>query len=208
MGEGGVGRLSGFPFFHIAGIFFNANCVYLGWPQILIPNPRDTDHNCAEIRKYKPDLLVNVPSLYQMLIANQKFKTLDHSHLKFCISAAAPFPKEWQKALEQVVGERKLLKVYGMTETSPLTTMNPSKGRKKLGPIGLPLLNTDILLADPVTGEEVPRGKRSRMSWFSIPPSRTWPWSASPIRIDPARRCRRPLSPLRSDMPVQPMKRP
>ncbi|MDP1990663.1 MAG: AMP-binding protein [Syntrophales bacterium] len=150
--------LSGFPFFHIAGIFFNANCIYLGWPQILIPNPRDTDHICGEIRKYKPNLLVNVPSLYQMLIANPRFKTLDHSRLDCCISSAAPFPEESQKVLEQVVGEGKLLEVYGMTETSPLTTMNPSKGKKKLGTIGLPLLNTDILLADTVTGEEVSRG--------------------------------------------------
>ncbi|MHB8909482.1 MAG: AMP-binding protein [Syntrophales bacterium] len=156
--KGAWTALSGFPFFHIAGIFFNANCISLGWPQILIPNPRDTDHICGEIRKYKPDLLVNVPSLYQMLIANPKFKTLDHSRLRFCISAAAPFPEESQKALEQVVGEGKLLEVYGMTETSPLTTMNPSKGKKKLGTIGLPLINTDILLADPATGEEVPRG--------------------------------------------------
>ena len=150
--------LSGFPFFHIAGIFFSANCIYLGWPQILIPNPRDTDHICDEIRKYKPHILVNVPSLYQMLIANPKFKTLDHSRLLFCMSAAAPFPEESQKILEQVVGEGKLIEVYGMTETSPLTTMNPSKGKKKLGTIGLPLINTDILLADPATGEEVPLG--------------------------------------------------
>jgi long-chain acyl-CoA synthetase len=150
--------LSGFPFFHIAGIFFSANCIYLGWPQILIPNPRDTDHICDEIRKYKPHILVNVPSLYQMLIANPKFKTLDHSRLLFCMSAAAPFPEESQKILEQVVGEGKLIEVYGMTETSPLTTMNPSKGKKKLGSIGLPLINTDIHLADPATGEEVPRG--------------------------------------------------
>ena len=150
--------LSGFPFFHIAGIFFNANCIYLGWPQILIPNPRDTNHICDEIRKYKPHILVNVPSLYQMLIANPKFKTLDHSRLLFCMSAAAPFPEESQKILEQVVGEGKLIEVYGMTETSPLTTMNPSKGKKKLGTIGLPLINTDILLADPATGEEVPLG--------------------------------------------------
>ena len=101
--------LSGFPFFHIAGIFFNANCIYLGWPQILIPNPRDTDHICEEIRKYKPTTLVNVPSLYQMLIANPRFKTLDHSRLQTCISSAAPFPEESQRVLESVIGEGKLL---------------------------------------------------------------------------------------------------
>jgi long-chain acyl-CoA synthetase len=49
----GVG-LSGFPFFHIAGVFTNANFIFLGWTQILIPNPRDTDHICKELGRYKP----------------------------------------------------------------------------------------------------------------------------------------------------------
>lgn len=151
--------LSGFPFFHIAGLFFNANCIYLGWTQVLIPNPRDTDHICGEIEKYKPTALVNVPSLFQLLIANPKFKDLDHSNLEVCVTAAAPFPEESQKELESVVGQGKLVECYGMTETSPLTTMNPSKGKKKLGSIGLPLLNTDLKLMDPASGKEMNVGE-------------------------------------------------
>jgi long-chain acyl-CoA synthetase len=151
--------LSGFPFFHIAGLFFNANCVYLGWTQVLIPDPRDTDHICAEIARYKPTMLVNVPSLFHLLIANPKFKTLDHSKLEGCVCAAAPFPEESQKELEAIVGRGKLLEVYGMTETAPLTTMNPSKGERKLGSIGLPILNTDLKLVDPHTGQEVALGE-------------------------------------------------
>jgi len=157
MGEGLA--LSGFPFFHIAGLFFNINCIYLGWTQVLIPNPRDTDHICAELAKYKPSTIVNVPSLFQLLIANPKFKALDHSNVKTCICAAAPFPEESQKELERIVGQGKLLEMYGMTETSPITTMNPAKGKKKLGSIGLPIMNTDIKLLDPATGEKVPLGK-------------------------------------------------
>jgi long-chain acyl-CoA synthetase len=144
--------LSGFPFFHIAGLFFNANCIYLGWTQVLIPNPRDTDHICKDLAEYRPTALVNVPSLFQMLIANPKFKQLDHSNLDRCISAAAPFPEESQRELEKIVGQGKLQEVYGMTETSPLTTMNPYRGKKKLGSIGLPLPNTDLRLVDPDTG--------------------------------------------------------
>ena len=158
--ERGTGvALSGFPFFHIAGTFFLQNCVYLGWSQILIPNPRDALHICNEIKKYKPNYLVNVPSLYQILINFRKFGRLDHSKLEVCISAASPFPVESQKALESIVGEGKLLEVYGMTECSPLTTMNPRKGERMLGSIGLPLLNTELKLIDPDTGEEVPLGE-------------------------------------------------
>jgi long-chain acyl-CoA synthetase len=158
--ERGAGvALSGFPFFHIAGTFFLENCIYLGWSQILIANPRDALHICNEIKKYQPNTLVNVPSLYQILINFRKFGRLDHSKLEVCISAASPFPVESQKALERIVGEGKLLEVYGMTECSPLTTMNPSNGERKLGSIGLPLLNTELKLVDPDTGEEVPLGE-------------------------------------------------
>jgi long-chain acyl-CoA synthetase len=151
--------LSGFPFFHIAGTFFSINCIYLGWSQILIPNPRDTDQICKGIEKYRPTCLVNVPSLFQMLLANPKFRTLDHSQLDTCITAAAPFPKESQKDFESVVGSGKLLEMYGMTETSPITTANPYRGVKKLGTIGIPVSNTDLKLVDPSTGLTVEIGE-------------------------------------------------
>jgi long-chain acyl-CoA synthetase len=160
--------LSGFPFFHIAGLFFNENCIYLGWTQVLIANPRDTLHICSELAKYRPTTLVNVPSLFQLLISTPKFKTLDHSNLEVCISAASPFPEESQKELESIVGKAKLLEVYGMSETSPLTVMNPSKGKKKLGTIGLPILNTEIKLVDPTTGKEAPPGKPGEL-WVKGP---------------------------------------
>ena len=151
--------LSGFPFFHIAGLFFCQNCLYLGWTQCLVPDPRDALYICNQIKQYKPTSLVNVPSLFQILINFRKFKRLDHSNLEACISAASPFPVESQKQLEAIVGEGKLLEVYGMTECSPLTTMNPSKGERKLGSIGLPLLNTELKVVNPETGEEVPLGE-------------------------------------------------
>lgn len=150
--------LSGFPFFHIAGLTVCESAIFMGWTQVLIPNPRDTDHICAEMEKYKPTNMANVPSLYQMLLENPKFKSMNHATLGTVISAAAPFPQESQVVLESIIGEGKLLELYGMTETSPVSTMNPSKGKKKLGTVGMPFLNTDIKLVDPGTGEEVPLG--------------------------------------------------
>ena len=157
--EGQGIALSGFPFFHLAGLFFNMNCVYLGWSQVLIPNPRDTRHICAELARYKPNVLVNVPSLFQILIKEPGFLSLDHSKLRMCISGASPFPEESQKELEKIVGKGKILEVYGMTETAPLVTANPLEGRKKIGSIGLPLINTDIKLKDPATRLAVPLGE-------------------------------------------------
>ena len=151
--------LSAFPMFHIAGLMVAESAVFIGWTQVLIPNPRDTAHICKEMEKYKPTNLANVPSLYQMLMADPAFKKLDHSELGTCISAAAPFPEESQRELERIIGEGKLLELYGMTETSPVATMNPSKGKKKLGSIGMPFLNVACKLVDPGSGEEVPLGE-------------------------------------------------
>ena len=151
--------LSGFPFFHIAGLFTCANVIMLGWSQILIPNPRDTNHIIKEMLKYRPSVLANVPTLYQMLLKNPNFKKIDKEMIDYVISAAAPFPKESQEILESVIGEGKLIELYGMTETSPLTIGNPSKGKKKLGHVGLPFPNVEFKLLDPDTGVEVPIGE-------------------------------------------------
>ncbi|MBY9018123.1 MAG: AMP-binding protein [Candidatus Lokiarchaeota archaeon] len=156
-GEGML--LSGFPMFHIAGLTVCESALALGWGQILIANPRDALHICNQIKTYSPTVLVNVPSLYQILINFKKFKRLDHSKLRMCISAAAPFPKESQEKLEEIIGQGKLLELYGMTELSPVVTMNPSIGKKILGKVGLPIQNVDLKIVDADTGEIVPLGE-------------------------------------------------
>ncbi|MFH1952162.1 MAG: AMP-binding protein [Pseudomonadota bacterium] len=112
-----------------------------------------------EMGRYGPSFLVNVPTLYLMLLDEPGFRALDFSDLKFCISGAAPFPVETIKELESVLGGSKIMEVYGMTETSPLITMNPRQGEKKIGTVGLPLQGTRVKLMDLETGtREVPFG--------------------------------------------------
>jgi long-chain acyl-CoA synthetase len=156
-GQGVV--LSGFPMFHVAGLTIAEGAIYAGWTQVLVPNPRDTDHICKEMVKYKVTNLVNVPSLYQALMANPRFREMDHSNLGTCVCAASPFPKESEEELERIIGRGKLLELYGMTETSPVSVMSPGKGKRKLGTIGVPFLNVEAKLVDPSTGEEVPLGQ-------------------------------------------------
>jgi long-chain acyl-CoA synthetase len=158
--ERGNGILcSGFPYFHIAGLTVCESALSAGFGQLVIPNPRDTDHIVKVMDKYHATNLVNVPSLYQLLIKNPKFKVLDHSKLGTCVSAASPFPKESQIELESIIGEGKLLELYGMTELSPVATMNPSLGKKQLGTVGLPIQNVELKLVDPETGSVVPLGE-------------------------------------------------
>jgi acyl-CoA synthetase (AMP-forming)/AMP-acid ligase II len=140
--------ISGFPLFHIAGLMVGTMCLATGHTQVLIPDPRNTKHIVKEFKQYRPTLTTNVPSLYMMLLAEPEFRTLDFSGLKACVSGAAPFSVDSIKALEEVVGKGKLLEVFGMTETSPLQTMNPFKNSSRIGSVGLPLPSTAIRIVD------------------------------------------------------------
>ena len=156
-------NLSAFPLFHLAGLQMSMTTLYTSAPQILIVNPRDTKHIIEEVIDKHPRLMVNVPTLYLSIKNNPLIKQVPESalnNLEVYISGAAPFPAEAIRDFEGAMkAENKLLEVYGMTETSPILTMNPYYGKKKIGTVGLPVPDTEIRLVDVETGEQVELGK-------------------------------------------------
>lgn len=152
--------ISGFPLFHLAGMFFNLGAVNYAATQLLIPDPRDVNYIANKIIEYHPTFMANVPTLYLMLLKNRKFKKADLSSFKLYVSGAAPFPAESIREFENVVGKHKVLEVYGMTEASPLVTINPYIGKRKIGTVGIPVSNTDVKIVDiSDKSEEVPIGE-------------------------------------------------
>ena len=161
--DAGQINMSAFPLFHLAGLAMSMVTVYLSQCQILIPNPRDTNHLIKEMIDKEPLLMVNVPTLYLAIKNNPKVKNVPESilkNIKSYISGAAPFPAEAIRDFESSMSAgNKLLEVYGMTETSPILTMNPYYGKKKIGTVGIPVSDVELRLVDVETGEQVPLGK-------------------------------------------------
>jgi long-chain acyl-CoA synthetase len=154
---------SAFPFFHLAGTAVYTFAIRKGATYVLIPDPRNTDHICRELATYRPTIIVNVPSLYMMLLENPAFKKLDHSGVKTVFSSSAPLAVETIRALESVFGEGKIVEAYGMTETGPLLTLNPI-GKARAGSVGVPLPNVRLKLVDIEKGtKEVPFGKEGEI---------------------------------------------
>jgi len=151
--------LSAFPLFHQAGLFLAMDAMAFGGTQVAVPNPRDLDFLISAIRKFKPSGIVNVPTIYLELLKKPKFKSLNFSGVEWFISGAAPFPPEYIKAFEEVVGQGKLVEVLGMTETSPVHMGLPHYGMKKPGSVGIPFPDTEVKLIDPDSGEMVPVGE-------------------------------------------------
>jgi acyl-CoA synthetase (AMP-forming)/AMP-acid ligase II len=151
--------LSAFPLFHQAGLFLGMTTTAIGGTQVAVPNPRDLEFLISAMQKYKPSGIVNVPTIFLELLKKPAFRSLDFSDVEWFISGAAPFPPEYIKEFEEVVGEEKLVEVLGMTETSPLHMSLPRYGKKKPGSVGIPFPDTDVKLVDPESGELVPVGE-------------------------------------------------
>ncbi len=146
--------LSAFPLFHIAGLALGGFTMTRGITQICVPNPRDSHFLIECLKAYRPTFVVNVPTVYFELLKQPAFRKLDmKGHLKWFLSAAAPFPAEYIKDLESLIGEGNFIELYGMTEMSPVMICNPRYGGKKPGSIGMPLSDTLVKLIDPETGE-------------------------------------------------------
>ena len=151
--------MTAFPLFHIAGLIMCMTLLSNAFTQVAIPNPRDQKFIIKAMKKHRPNLIGNVPTVFLELMKQPDFKAYDFSDVQYFVSGAAPFPAEYIKDFEEIVGVSKLIEVYGMTETSPLMTANPRFGKKIAGAVGIPLPDTVVKIVDPTTGELLPFGE-------------------------------------------------
>ena len=128
----------------------------IGAKNILITNPRDVKHFIKEIKHAGFTLITGVNTLFNSLLNNPKFKTVDFSRLKSSLSGGMALQKSVELRWYEVT-KTPILEAYGLTETSPAATMNPMNLPDYNGSIGLPLPSTDIVILDD-DENEVPIG--------------------------------------------------
>ena len=75
----------------------------------------------------------------------------DLNSVKVCVSGSAPLPMAIQEKFGEITGGR-LVEGFGMSETSPVTHINPIFGVRKAGSIGLPVPDTDAKIVDVDSG--------------------------------------------------------
>ncbi|MHA1276802.1 MAG: AMP-binding protein [Candidatus Helarchaeota archaeon] len=113
------------------------------------------------IDKYKVNLFVGVPVMYQMLVNHPDFKSgkYDVSSLEGATSGSAALPTDINSKFQERTGIT-VGQGFGLTETSPITHMQPSWLPKiKPESIGIPLIDTDAKIVDPNTLEELQQGE-------------------------------------------------
>ena len=132
-----------------------------GGLSLLIPNPRDIPGLIKELSKYKVNIFPAVNTLFNALLHHRDFGKLDWSMLKCAIGGGMAVQKAVAEAWMQATG-RPIIEGYGLSETAPVLTCNPSDVAEWTGTIGLPVPSTEISIRDD-QGHEVALGEQGEV---------------------------------------------
>ena len=169
------------PMYHIFA--FVVNCLAMmsyGSMNVLVTNARDIKSVIKEFRNHKIALITGVNSLYNALLNEKDFATLDFSPLRVAVGGAMPIQRAVNDRWLAVTGKN-LVEGYGMTEASPVVSVNPIDGSGKIGSIGMPVPSTDVRIVDeagnvmPVghAGEIQVKGPQVMLGYYNKPEETT-----------------------------------
>ena len=140
--------LNPLPLYHIFA--FSVNCLALmsfGTTNVLVTNARDLDSVIKAMKDYPISLITGVNTLFNALVNHKDFSSVDFSHLKVTVGGGMAVQRSvaeaWQKATGCPLSEG-----YGMTESSPVVSVNPLDDTGRIGTIGLPVSSTDVRIVD------------------------------------------------------------
>ncbi|WP_077527105.1 long-chain-fatty-acid--CoA ligase FadD1 [Metapseudomonas resinovorans] len=135
------------PLYHIYAFTFHCMAMMLtGNHNILISNPRDLPAMTKELSKYKFTGFVGLNTLFVALCNNEGFRNLDFSALKLTLSGGMALQLATAERWKQVTGCA-ISEGYGMTETSPVVSVNPFQSIQ-IGTIGIPVPSTQCKVVD------------------------------------------------------------
>jgi len=141
------------PFYHIYGMLVILNlCLYKGMTIVTLPR-FDLELFLKTLQDYKITRANLVPPIILALAKHPIVDQYDLSNLRIIMSGAAPLGEEVARACAERLGCI-VLQGYGLTETSPVTHVNPEDpARIKLASVGPPIASTECMIVDVGTGE-------------------------------------------------------
>ena len=155
------------PMFHS---FAWTTCVviplYLNLKVVIVANIMPASHWLSAMGSEKVTLILAVPQIYAVLSKEAKgFKRLylqfwPFKNVRFAVSGAAPLTQEIKDRFEKKIGVP-ILEGYGLTETSPVVSVNTEELQKikSVGP-ALPAVSVIVLDDD---GKELPRNQEGEL---------------------------------------------
>jgi long-chain acyl-CoA synthetase len=150
--------ITALPLYHIFALMVNFISYYsIGAENWLIPNARDMDSFVEILGQARCTAMTGVNTLYAGLLAHPKIAEVDFSRLQLAIGGGAAILPTTSAKWKTLTG-KDILEGYGLSETSPILTLNPTTIEGFSAAVGLPFPSTDIKLLDD-DDNEVPVGE-------------------------------------------------
>jgi long-chain acyl-CoA synthetase len=151
------------PLYHIFAFTVNMMLgMRTGGKNILIPNPRDLPAVLKELAKHKVHSFPAVSTLFNGLANHPDFNTVDWSHLKISLGGGMAVQSAVAKLWLEKTG-CPICEGYGLSETSPSASCNPTNSKTFTGTIGVPIPGTYFKLLDD-EGHEVLQGQAGEIA--------------------------------------------
>jgi long-chain acyl-CoA synthetase len=160
--EGRETIITPLPLYHIFAL--TANCLLflkIGGTDVLITNPRDVPGVVKELSRHRFTAMTAVNTLFKALADNPDFAKLDFTGLKVSLAGGMAVHRGVAERWHRVTG-KPVIEGYGLTEASPVVTVNPLELEEFNGSIGLPTPSTEIAIRDD-SGRDLPPGEAGEL---------------------------------------------
>jgi fatty-acyl-CoA synthase len=151
-----------FPYYHSAGMGLSTLFCVVKGATMVIPAPVfDAGATLETIQREHCTGLHGVPTMFIAELHHPEFDKFDLSSLRAGLMGGSPCPIEVMKQVRARMGMRDIVIGYGMTETSPVSTMTTVEDQfeKRVSTVGRPFPHVECKIVDPSTGRIVARGK-------------------------------------------------
>ncbi len=150
--------LTALPLYHIFALTVNLMAMLgMGVKNVLVTNARDLNSVVKEFKTHKISVFSGVNTLFNALLHNKGFQELDFSGFKIVVAGGMALQDVVAKKWEELTGLR-IAEGYGLTESSPVASVNPVDGNAKIGTIGIPVPSTYMKIVND-KGDAVPVGE-------------------------------------------------
>jgi long-chain acyl-CoA synthetase len=145
------------PLFHANGIVLGTLSPLRAGGQVTIARRFARERFFVDVERYRPTFFSAVPAMYAMLNSLAEGMQPDTSSLRFAVCGAAPMPAEAIRRFEDRFSVT-IVEGYGLSETTTASTINPLRGVRKPGTVGLPLPGQRVAVVDE-SGDPVAAGE-------------------------------------------------
>jgi fatty-acyl-CoA synthase len=149
------------PFYHCFGMVMGNLGATSNGSCIVIPAPAfDPAATLQAVQDERCTSLYGVPTMFIAELGLANFADYDVSSLRTGIMAGSPCPVEVMKRVVAEMHMDEVTIMYGMTETSPVSTMTRREDdlERRVSTVGTVMPHVEVQIVDPDTGLTVPRG--------------------------------------------------